>query len=607
MAKKKNFKHVPKATTAASDLLTAQAVDRTLEKAILRKKSDDYTPTMQDTVFGKKEEKQLIIKLLGCINTPLAKSIKKSLKSDVFFDIPTLDPNGYESAPKYFADAQALAFVSKHTLLKRACRLSPEDVAVEKFYESELSCQKTNYRFKHMNFTFEQRTLLESAKKICAQILGHYEDDDFPDIDELFDENNIHPDFGPGSSIFLRGSASNIITKLSALPETTPYAYETVVKKILGYMPHYALASGMVLRDRGTVTLGPQLAQIVQHAEFFTVDKNFKAARGCVIEPSGMMLCQKGNGCLIRRRLKRAGYNLNSAPVWHDALAKHGSIFGLLATIDLASASDTIAYEFVRFMLPCEWFEALNTVRSRDVIIGSHKKRLEKFSSMGNGFTFELESLLFLSLMLAVRKHHKKEDTVASVFGDDMICHASIAQPLIDLLQVCGFETNVQKTFTSGPFRESCGNDYWRGQRVTPIYFRNRKDYAQIERVYYYANRIIALSSAYNFGYCNSSKFYSSWDSLIKRVPEPYRYGGSSDFGDTVLIGYPERRSKKGRLARLERKSRRFRRLSTPCHALACALYGVPSTGVLTRSKRYTMGTQWTRTFPRVGSEVFWL
>lgn len=569
--------------------------------------AEDLPPTMHDTVFGKKEERALIIDLLGCLATPLAKEIKQALRAETFISLPTLKPSGYKSAFEYYADAQAIAFVSKHTLLKSESLLTPEDVALDKFYDGELSCLKTNYRFRHKNFTFEQRTLLDSARVFCEQILGYYKDSAFPDADKLIDETNMYPDFGPGSSIFLRGSASNIVTKLSALPETTPYAYETVVKKILGYMPHYALASGMVLRDKGTVTLGPQLAQIVHHAEFFTVEKNYKAARGCVIEPSGMMLCQKGLGFLIRQRLKRAGFNLNSAPEWHDALAKHGSIFGQLSTIDLASASDTIAREFVRFMLPPDWYEALDTVRSRDVMIGSHKKRIEKFSSMGNGFTFELESLLFLCLMLAVRKYHKRTETVLSVFGDDMICHVSIAQPLIDLLEVCGFETNNQKTFIAGPFRESCGNDYWRGQRVTPTYFRNRKDYAKIERVYYYANRIISLSSAYNFGYCNSNKFRNAWDSLIQRVPEPYRYGGSSDFGDTVLIGYPERRSRKGKLARLERKSRSFKRFSTPCHALACAIYGIPSSGVKTRSKRYTMGTQWTRTFPRVGSEVFWL
>lgn len=552
----------------------------------------DALHQVKKPVFKRQQQKDVIISLLQRLDTDYARSVIDLLVNNTPCKLEGPKPEDYMTPADYLADVQAYALVSKHQILTLEGNLSPDDVALDKFYEAELACQKTNYRFKHMNFTFSERSTLELARAYCHMILKEV---DF-----------VQPDFGPGSTKFLRGQDCNIIAKLSALPETTSQAYEHVVKGILHYMPHYAISCGMVIRDRTSVKLGSRLAQIVESSEFLTVPKNYKTARGIAIEPSGMMLMQKGYGSAIRTRLRQFCFDLDIAPNIHGRLAREGSVNGKFATIDLASASDTIAREFVRFMLPVEWYDALDAVRCKVISIGSHKKRLEKFSSMGNGFTFELESLLFLCLMLACRKQTGFENTQISVFGDDMICHPQVAEQLIPILNTCGFTVNWEKTYLTGPFRESCGHDYFLGQRVTPVYFKEKSD-DSVSSIYYYLNRIVALSSAFNFGIGNSGRFKRVWMDLLQRLDPRIRYGGPATLGDIVIHGLCRRTNRHGRIACLARKSRYFKRFSTADHVLACAIYGVPSHGVVPRGVKYTLSTQWLTCSYTGAGEVLWI
>jgi hypothetical protein len=98
---------------------------------------------------------------------------------------------------------------------------------------------------------------------------------------------------------------------------------------------------------------------------------------------------------------------------------------------------------------------------------------------MGNGYTFELESVIFYGLALAVREAYGVEDTRVSVYGDDIICPVSMAEPLIRVLRDVGFVPNQKKSFWSGPFRESCGKHFYSGHDVTPFYVRRPVDNLQ--------------------------------------------------------------------------------------------------------------------------------
>lgn len=160
------------------------------------------------------------------------------------------------------------------------------------------------------------------------------------------------------------------------------------------------------------------------------------------------------------------GVNLNDQSI-NQRRARFASMTGELATIDLSMASDTLARELVTELLPCEWVDVLNDLRSRyttwpngDVVEN------QKFSSMGNGFTFELESLIFYALSSSVSAN-------VSVFGDDIICPTASFEDVKNVLEHAGFAINTSKSFSTGPFRESCGADMFCGVDCTPVYLRS--------------------------------------------------------------------------------------------------------------------------------------
>jgi len=83
---------------------------------------------------------------------------------------------------------------------------------------------------------------------------------------------------------------------------------------------------------------------------------------------------------------------------------------------------------------------------------------------MGNGFTFELETLLFVALSAAVAKLIPGRDLF--VYGDDILIPSAADRDVRAVLEAFGFEVNQEKSFSSGPFRESCGGDFFLGYNV---------------------------------------------------------------------------------------------------------------------------------------------
>jgi hypothetical protein len=114
---------------------------------------------------------------------------------------------------------------------------------------------------------------------------------------------------------------------------------------------------------------------------------------------------------------------------------------------------------------------------------------------MGNGFCFPLETLLFTVACVAVGAGKPGIDF--TVYGDDIIVRKQYFEPLLQLLRYMGFTANTDKTFSMGPFRESCGADWFGGVDVRPFTL----DYAldSVENVYKFLNltRRNALTSAF--------------------------------------------------------------------------------------------------------------
>ena len=112
---------------------------------------------------------------------------------------------------------------------------------------------------------------------------------------------------------------------------------------------------------------------------------------------------------------------------------------------------------------------------------------------MGNGFTFELESLIFWAITVACVELENlssgRRDTRVSVYGDDIIAPTYSVDLLLESLKYCGFRINEAKSFWDGPFRESCGEHYFSGERVTPFFVKDQ-EFKTLGDWYWLANSI---------------------------------------------------------------------------------------------------------------------
>lgn len=186
-----------------------------------------------------------------------------------------------------------------------------------------------------------------------------------------------------------------------------------------------------------------------------SVYKNNKSRRFINIEPFGNMLLQKKVGYAIRECLKEHDINLDNGQELHRRL-----ISELCSTIDFSKASDCIHMDVAKYHIPVPIFKLMERYRSfllelkldngGGPIIESHL--VEKISSMGNGFTFELLTLILTGFANIV-------DPGAKVYGDDVIIHQH-PKLFLEGVSTCGFQVNDKKTFVNLPFRESCGAFY---------------------------------------------------------------------------------------------------------------------------------------------------
>jgi hypothetical protein len=226
---------------------------------------------------------------------------------------------------------------------------------------------------------------------------------------------------------------------------------------------------------------------------------------------------QLGLGSVMRRKLKRVGIDLDDQTP-NQRAAKVGSITDSLATIDLSSASDTVAKELVRLLLPQGWFDVLDLTRSKIGFYEGKWLRYEKFSSMGNGYTFELETLIFWGLMTAVCTE-LDIDTSVLVYGDDIVVPVAAYSLAEEVLTWCGFTLNKQKSFWQGPFRESCGKDYFNGVEVRPFFQKEVPN--EVETLFRLANGIRQVASRRNNRDGCDRRLFAPWQRVVRALPRP--------------------------------------------------------------------------------------
>jgi hypothetical protein len=438
----------------------------------------------------------------------------------VNLDINPLDYND----PSEFRDAyQATKFLSKNSFLK--VEIDRKAVALSKFSEMENLCKETNRRFRNPALdqlsNWASVSLLNAMRQKISQVLG------VCPIEEVLERSN----WGPGVSTLLKGS------NVSA---TNKFQHEVGITRDL-----YSLMFDSESSDRtGIFELAYPLwgAELRKNSSFpvfevgnvvVTVPKNSKTDRVIAIEPGLNLWFQLGIGKVIRRKLRRHGIDLSeqSRNQW---LAKLGSESPFYATVDFSSASDSISKKLVEELLPPDWFLLLDACRSHFGSIEGKSFLHEKFSSMGNGFTFELESLIFFAAAACVCESMGYNSSMVSVYGDDVILPSPCFELFSSFSRYLGFIVNMGKSFTHGYFRESCGAYWFDGVDVKPIFLREMVRTPL--QVYRLANAIRRQAHTRNLGYGCDARLLKCWNLLVNCLPKPYRLRIDNSLGDGGFI-----------------------------------------------------------------------
>ena len=268
--------------------------------------------------------------------------------------------------------------------------------------------------------------------------------------------------------------------------------------------------------------------QLRETSVLFTVPKKTEIDRAACKEPECNSLLQRSIGIFFARRLRKAGIDLRdqtrNQELARVAVKQH------LATIDLSSASDSITTQLVYMLLPWDWFCLLDDLRVHRVVIEKDIHELEMFSSMGNGFTFELETLIFWALTRSVCYLSSVHGQI-SVYGDDIIAPSAIVRRLKRVFSYVGFTTNAKKTFYRGPYRESCGKHYHNGYDVSPFYIR--EEITTVDQLILTLNQLLEWDGR-GYGFFISeepSRFHKRWSTFVS----PHLYGGLEPVGPNAL------------------------------------------------------------------------
>lgn len=256
--------------------------------------------------------------------------------------------------------------------------------------------------------------------------------------------------------------------------------------------------------------LEPALMESTAFARLMFVPKSWKASRSICMEPIANQYAQQGVRLWLEHYMSENVLK-NHVDITDQRLnqraAQYGSKTGTVDTIDLSSASDCVLWALVESAFPAEIVSHLAATRSTRVALPSGKLVvINKYAPMGSGLCFPTQTSLYSAIVLLVEmcvRHdidwrepsaledvnlfHLYEETYmypflgkaplyqSKVYGDDIACNTIATSSIIECLESLGFKINLGKSFTGGQcYRESCGEHYIFGKRITPYAFKTK-------------------------------------------------------------------------------------------------------------------------------------
>lgn len=365
-----------------------------------------------------------------------------------------------------------------------------EQRALEIFKKFEDLCRKTNLdpifrSFKNeidddpMLSTFDNvvtTDVMRNARLFIQKVIGVK-----PDL-ETFSRSLRH---GPGASVGRRGKDAYLLCKFAAPIDCSPSALE-IFRSVHDSDDRWSRSSTQLwldatrdlhYDDQSFVPYKDWLVSQAEHSVITFVPKDAEKRRTICIEPTANVYLQLGVDGIFRSALKKWGVDLDTQSK-NQKLALQSSLDGRLVTIDLSGASDSIARVWLE-LFPHHWAVFLSALRVDKGICSTNGEEylFEKLSAMGNGFTFALETLIFCSIfygVLVVSGGSWKQNIKNMAFyGDDIIIPQEYYSLYSYMLRRLGFRENVEKTFSTGSIRESCGWDCFKGYRIDRPTFKS--------------------------------------------------------------------------------------------------------------------------------------
>lgn len=517
-------------------------------------------------------EVQFTSALCETVGTPRALMVKLLIENQEWRQLAdlTIDPAGYVDGEKFADDYLVSSVLTKSDHLPIKIDLDAECEAL--FRKCESVNAVTNARLigaKHPDWFY-------TVQSEFRTILGPLSPGRLKRISDSCK-------FGPGVHVGVNG--------MGLVPSIK---YDSTLS-----LTHALVPFCRSLMGENWWSYNQQPREVVRGSEFFTVPKKATAKRGCAKEPAINMFGQSGIGQYLQKRLAMFGIDI-SDQTRNQQLAGRAWTDGL-ATIDLSNASNLMSRGVVWELATTEWSHLLDLFRSPEMKMpGGDWVELQMHSSMGNGYTFALETAIFAAVVRA-SVPTDLHDGIA-VYGDDIVCPQRYAPVVIERLEYLGFQVNSRKTSLAGSFFESCGQDFFRGVNVRPFYLRRQRDAAEAAPYFLeVANSLRIYANRRGGGEFCDIRWKPLWDRLVKAVPGPWKktYVPASLGNAGIIVDSGDKRlrrpSSKGRFAQNEGYVARYVvrepvLLDRETHGVLLATLKAGSSAVLSRGKEPRRG-----------------
>lgn len=444
------------------------------------------------------------------------------------------------------AHRQVVCFLKKFPFSKSEFANDRNQVAKEKFSAAESRCFQTNERLKGLK-TEDLPKWVPRARELIFDVLGELTG---AKVMKIINSGN----HGPGATLSSKDNRTTPYYKFMDFPysctkRALPYATAAISMDPtwLDILESSGLRRTIPCPETPVYQREMQIVscctEIVDSDHVTFVPKDAKTDRPIAISGSLNMYLQLGVKDYMERALKTKGIDLTDQ-TRNQRYALLGSQFSTGAyqdnpkqysTIDLASASDTVSVEIVRTLLDPMWFAFLCDLRHENGELDGELIKYEKFSAMGNGYTFPLETLIFWACSKAALDISNLPSTIndLTVYGDDIICRYEGYLPVVEALTWSGFELNQEKSFAKGPFKESCGADYYKGHDVRAFYLK--REVNTYEDIYFICNSIARKISSQG----SHQSYQALYNAAIAFIPVQDRRFLPLDTGDDCGLSVP--------------------------------------------------------------------